>query len=265
MAAKPHPNPPDSDQKTRRPEGSLAGIPGGASHFSLIPASKLAGAIVSGLLIFAVVAWGGSFVAARMVLSPVDPTSVKLSPTLLAATRFLIATILFLPLLIVETRRGRGIRRADLPLFFFIGQIGIAIYFWLQYTGVSPTSAGLSAVLVVGLIPLSTLLISRATLKEGLSRRQTLALVLGMVGLLVVVSGGYEIGIGLDGQYLFGAACLIANALCFGLYSSLVRGIRERYSSGVVTSGIMASGALGLLAMSALYDDWSLLLRLSKG
>ena len=78
--------------------------------------------------------------------------------------------------------------RGDIPLFLILGQLGISVYFWLQYTGVQLTNAGISSVLVVGLIPLATMVISGLMLKEPLGGRRATALVLGAVGVAVVVS-----------------------------------------------------------------------------
>ncbi|MHB1005672.1 MAG: DMT family transporter [Chloroflexota bacterium] len=211
--------------------------------------------IVYAMLFFTVVAWGGSFVAARMVLSPADPRGAHLSPTLLATVRFALASTIFLPLLLRERRPGRPLRVSDLPLFLFLGQLSISIYFWLQYTGVQLTNSGLSAVLVVGLIPLATLLVSGIALREPIGRQRALALALGALGVVVVVSQK-DLGLALESGFLFGALCLIANAACFAVYSTLVRGIRARYSSLTTTAGMTLSGTLGLVLLSATSEDW---------
>ena len=54
---------------------------------------------------FAVIAWGGSFVAARALLAA-KPGGVSLSPTILAAARFSIASLFFVaPLVRAVTQR----------------------------------------------------------------------------------------------------------------------------------------------------------------
>jgi len=146
--------------------------------------------LAPGLLLFVVVAWGGSFVAARHLLAPGEAGAVALSPTLLAATRFLIAAAALAPFLPwrpnplspFPTREGgttssdRAVKGPHLPLgegrdlftFLLLGQVGVSLYFWLQSTGVQLTGAGVAAVLVVGLIPLATLLVAGLCLREGL-------------------------------------------------------------------------------------------------
>jgi drug/metabolite transporter (DMT)-like permease len=211
---------------------------------------------IYGQLLFSVTVWGASFVAARMILSPTVPGHVPLTPTLLAAVRFLIASIVFLPVLIWRHKKVEPLKVADLPVFLVLGQVSISIYFWLQYTGVKLTNASISSVLVVGLIPLCSMLVSGIALKEPIGGKRALALALGTVGVIIVV-GQKGFFVAVSSGFLFGAMCLIANAICFGIYSALVRSIRTRYSPLTITAGMNVSGAIGLLILSLITEDWS--------
>ncbi len=110
--------------------------------------------VYSGIL-FAVVAWGASFVAARFLLYPQTPGQAVLSPTVLAALRFSIASLFFVVPLVRAVIQHQVTRR-DLLLMGLLGQITFSLYFWLQYTGVQKTNASISSILVVGLIPVVT-------------------------------------------------------------------------------------------------------------
>ncbi len=219
---------------------------------------------VYALLLFVVSVWGGSFVAARMILYADQPGTATLSPTMLATVRFLIASAIFIPILYRQHRRVQPLKRSDIPTFLLLGQLGISVYFWLQYTGVQLTNAGISAVVVVGLIPLATMVISGLTLREPLGGRRALALAVGAVGVGVVVSQkGLQVA--LESGFLFGVLCLIANAFAFAVYSTLIRGIRARYSSLTTTAGFMIGGTLGLLLLSLFTENWSGVGMLSTG
>ncbi|HEX2986558.1 MAG TPA: EamA family transporter, partial [Chloroflexota bacterium] len=104
-------------------------------------------------------------------------------------------------------------------------------------------------------IPLATMVVSAVTLKEPLGVKSVGALAIGAVGVFVVVSQR-GIGVAMDGGFLFGSVCLVANAVCFAFYSVLIRGIRGRYSSLTVTAGMMIAGTLGLLLLSFFTEDW---------
>jgi len=217
---------------------------------------------VYGLLLFVMVVWGGSFVAARMVLSAEGPSGAALSPTMLATVRFLLASVVFLPILVRQHVKVQPLRVRDVPLFLLLGQLGISVYFWLQYTGVQLTNAGVSSVLVVGLIPLATMVISGISLREPLGWKQAGSLVLGAMGVAVVVSQrGLQVA--LESGFLFGSLCLVANAFAFAIYSTMIRGIRQRYPSITTTAGFMVGGTVGLVLLSAFSEDWGSVARLS--
>src|SRR5204863_9533802 len=89
---------------------------------------------------FAVISWGTSFVAARTLLHAEGVGQTSLSPTVLAALRFSIASLFFLfPLTKAVLRRQVSLR--SLLLMACLGQSAFSLYFWLQYTGVQNTNA----------------------------------------------------------------------------------------------------------------------------
>ena len=214
------------------------------------------------LVFFAVVAWGGSFVAARMVLYNEAAPAQTLSPTLLATVRFALAGAAFLPVL-VHHLWLRRLSMVDVLALALLGQIAISVYFWLQYTGVKYTAAGVASILVVGLIPVSTAVVSRFLAGEPFGRSKLLGLLLGFGGLVLIVVEK-DIRVAAETGYLLGVICLIANAFCFALYSALSKRFMRRHSSLVTTAGITCWGALGLLVISAVTDDWSSLWGLSS-
>ena len=162
---------------------------------------------------FAVVAWGTSFVAARYLLHPVAVGLVALSPTLLAAVRFSIASLFF----VVPLARAmvqRQISWRDLLRMALLGQITFSLYFWLQYTGVRQTNASISSILVVGLIPVVTAIFAQFIGKEQLRWANMLALLLGFSGVVIIVFQK-PLAVTLASGFLFGALCLVGNAFAF--------------------------------------------------
>lgn len=215
------------------------------------------------LLLFAAVAWGASFVAARAVLSA-PAGMVSLSPLLLATVRFSLACGFFVPLLALRLARGERVRRSDLPRLAILGQLAISLYFFLQYTGVQLTNAGVASVLVVGGIPLATTAVAAAVLGERLGRRHITALLAGALGVAIV---GLQRGLSVSasGGFVVGALCLALDALCFAVYSTLTRQLRARYSSALLTSVITLFGTAGLLTVAIFREDWRGLAALAPG
>jgi len=194
------------------------------------------------------VIWGLSFVAARMALS-------TLSPVLLATTRFIIASLIFAPVILLEARRGKSPSSGDVKELGVMGLLSISVYFWLQYTGVKYAGAEVSALLVVGLIPFLTGLASKALLRERFGAREALGVALGLGGVALVVLPGLLFE-SVDWRFYLGVACLLGNAVCWALYSALSRRLIQRIGRPpMVTAYTTVLGTLALIPMS-LTSDW---------
>jgi drug/metabolite transporter (DMT)-like permease len=205
--------------------------------------------------LFVATVWGFSFVAASMALE-------TLSPVLLATTRFIIASIIFSPVLIRSLLRGNIPLRRDLRDMALLGFLSISIYFWLQYTGVQYAGAGISALIVVGFIPILTGLASSLILKEAFDRRRLLGVGLGFSGVLLITLPNLILG-AVNTRFFIGVACLLGNAVCFSMYSTLSRRLLKTYSEpAIVTSYVTVFGTLALIPMS-LTSDWATVWTLS--
>jgi len=199
------------------------------------------------------VIWGLSFVAARMVLS-------TLSPVLLATLRFVLASLIFTPVILREIGAGSGVDGKELRELALMGLLSVSVYFWLQYTGVKYAGAGISALLVVGFIPILTGVASSILVGEGLGRREAAGALLGFLGVALVALPGLVIDF--DPLFLIGVVCLLLNAVCWASYSALSRRMMRRLDRPlVVTSYVTVLGTLALLPMSAA-SDWGSVLRL---
>lgn len=193
--------------------------------------------------------WGLSFVAASVVLT-------TLSPVVLATLRFTIASALFLPVILRGLNRGSRPSMSDLRETAYLGFLSISLYFWLQYTGVKYAGAGVSALLVVGFIPILTGVASSFMLGEELSRWKVAGSASGFLGVaLITVPKLTDVQV--NTGFLFGVLCLLGNAVCWSLYSTMSRRLMQRTGKPLlVTAYVTLSGTLVLLPLS-LASDWS--------
>jgi drug/metabolite transporter (DMT)-like permease len=192
--------------------------------------------------------WGLSFVAASMVLK-------TLSPVTLATLRFILATILFTPIMASNALKRALPSRPDLREMAILGFLSISLYFWLQYTGVKYAGAGVSAILVVGFIPILTGVASAFILKENMGRRGVIGAVIGFIGVAMITLPKLT-GVQLNTGFVFGVACLLGNAICWSMYSTLSRRLMQRSGKpALVTSFITLFGAIFLIPMS-LTSNW---------
>jgi drug/metabolite transporter (DMT)-like permease len=203
---------------------------------------------VSAGIWFAILCWGGAYVAARFLLRPQTPGLVSLSPALLAALRFSIASLFFaLPLAQAMIRRQVSSRQ--LLLMVLLGQLTFSLYYWLQYIGIQETNASISSILGVGLIPIFTVLLAQGLGTERLQISLFGALLLGFLGVALIVFQ-QPLSVSLYSGFLLGALCLISNTFFFAVYSNLSKRWMRDISPVVMTGGTMISGAVGLVLLS---------------
>lgn len=194
------------------------------------------------------VIWGLSFVAASIVLTTLAPIS-------LATLRFIIASAIYSPVIVWEWRRGHRPNITDIKEMALIGFLSISIYFWLQYTGVYYAGAGVSAVLVTGLIPVLTGLAGAALLKEKFNMGKGLGIGLGLTGVALIALPKLT-ATSVDWLFFLGVSCLLGNAICWSLYGALGRRLMKRVGHPLmVTAYETVLGTIFLLPLS-LTGDW---------
>ena len=180
-----------------------------------------------------------------------------LTPVLLATLRFIIASIIFTPIIFIESRRGSNLNAGDLKELALLGFLSISVYFWLQYTGVKHAGAGVSALLVVGLIPILTGFASTIVLGERLTAHKALGTALGLLGVALIALPGLLIG-EIDWLFYLGVVCLLLNGVCWAAYSTLSRRLMKRLGRpALVTSYVTVLGTMALVPMSVA-SDWAL-------
>lgn len=199
--------------------------------------------------LFVASVWGLSFVAASMILD-------TLSPVQLATLRFTIASILFSPILIRSLLKENIPSRKDLKDMAWLGFLSISIYFLLQYTGVQYAGPGVSAIIVVGFIPILTGLASSLILNEPFDNTRFMGIGLGFLGVALITVPNLVLG-SVNIRFFIGVVCLLGNAVSFSLYSTLSRRLLKKYAEpAIVTSYVTVFGTLALIPMS-LFSDWS--------
>lgn len=199
--------------------------------------------------------WGLSFVAASAILTTI-------APLILATIRFIIAASLFSPVIVWEYRKGNRPSIADLKELALLGLLSMSIYFWLQYTGVQHAGAGISAVLATGFTPVLTGIAGTVLLKERVTAKKGAGIALGLTGVALIALPKIVIG-SVDWLFLLGVACLLGNAVCWSMYSTLSRRLMKRIGNPLmVTAYTTLFGLLFLIPLS-LTSDWGAVARLT--
>ncbi len=107
----------------------------------------------------------------------------------------------------------------DYVQMFAIGALGIFLYHLLLYLGIDRMEQASQAFIINYLWPIMTVLFACLIMKEKLTVRKSLAMVLSFVGVIIVTTGGKLSGIGADN--LIGALYCVLAAISYGLFSVL--------------------------------------------
>ena len=200
--------------------------------------------------------WGLSFVAASIVLT-------TLPPLMLATVRFIIAATIYSPVIVWEYRKGNRPSMADLKELAVLGFLSISIYFWLQYTGVQYAGAGVSAVLATGFTPVLTGIAGTVILKEKVTVTKGFGIALGLTGVALIALPKLVFGT-VDWLFLLGVGCLLGNAVCWSMYSTLSRRLMKRIGNPLmVTAYTTLLGVIFLIPLS-LTSDWGAISRVTN-
>jgi drug/metabolite transporter (DMT)-like permease len=136
--------------------------------------------------------WGGSYILVKGVYEYINPITT-------VYFRVIIATF-FLFLLGMILGKLKPIKKKDIKWFLILGLLDPFGYFLLEGYGLKYTSASISA-LVISIIPVILPVIAWFTLKEKISKRTFIGLIISFAGVLFVVlengltSSGINIGI----------------------------------------------------------------------
>jgi drug/metabolite transporter (DMT)-like permease len=199
---------------------------------------------------FAAVVWGGTFIATKIALRELPPTSI-------VWLRFAIGVVV-LGAAVALRRQLRLPTWRELAYFTLLGFIGITVHQWLQSTGLVTSQASTTA-WIVATIPVFMALLGWIFLKERLSLAQIAGIALAGLGVLLVVSQGDLRSItagsfGAPGDFL-----ILISAPNWAVFSILSRRGLQRYPAAWMMFYVLLTGWLlttfQWLAEVALLED----------
>jgi len=202
--------------------------------------ASLAGIALVNLATFT---WATNMVLGRWLRDDIGPLT-------LAATRFLIASLVFALLL---QRRPAEDRRLGSDRWLLLGMAlsGVAIFAPLLYFGLRFTTA-VNATMINGFGPLITGVLAALLIREPMSRRQIAGAMVGLIGIAILLSGGSAAlwkGVRLNA----GDLVVVGAVTLWGLYSVLGRRVMQRRSALSATA-FSAFLGLPLLVVAAIWE-----------
>jgi len=173
--------------------------------------------------LFAVIVWGASFIASKVALQ-------ELSPTTLVWLRFLMGVVV-LGAAVILRRQFSLPAKKEWPYFALLGVLGITFHQWLQSNALQTSEAGTSA-WIVSTSPVFMALLGWFLLKESLSWAKTFGILLAFAGVLVVVSKGDFASVSIGGFGAPGDRLMMISSVSWAVFSALSRrGLRSHPAS----------------------------------
>ncbi len=186
---------------------------------------------------------------------------VAIGPITLAASRFTIATLIFVLLL---SRRPRSERspKGDAPMLLAMALTGVVVFAPLLYLGLRYTTA-VNTTLINGLGPLITGILAGVLIGEPMTRRQVGGAMLGLFGVIWLISGGNP-RLWLEMRFNVGDLIVLAAVTLWGGYSILGRKVM-RHRSALSATAFSAFFGLPFLLPAALVETRFLPVHWSPG
>ncbi len=193
-------------------------------------------AVIYGLLIFASLAWAGSFIAVRLIYE-------QIPPVVLGFLRFLVATpVMFCLLISLKKRLFLPIK--ELPKLIVLGLTGVTFLYIFQFVGVSLTTASTGGVLINTNV-LFIAFFSALFLHEQFSLKKTVGILISFAGVFLVVIGQMtNEALVVNQRFLFGCLLIILSAVCWATYSIVGKNLLRNYESVTVTTNAFLLGTL---------------------
>jgi drug/metabolite transporter (DMT)-like permease len=170
--------------------------------------------------------WGGMYVVSKYVLDYIPPLT-------LVWLRYIIAFVfLFTILKIVQfkSKKYEPIKKKDWFLIAWIGFIGYFVSISLQFIGTNLSDAHTGA-LITSATPAFIVIFAWFVLKEVLTVRKVIAMVLATIGVVIVI--GMDTNVGTN---FIGSVILVGAAITWALLSVYVKLASNRLSSLTITT-----------------------------
>lgn len=190
-------------------------------------------------MLITVTLWGMSFISIKTTVSEVPPIT-------LALLRFMIASAILLTIT-KKIQPQSKLQRRDWGKMTIAGFFGITLYFYLENTGISLTTAS-SAALITAIIPILAIALDVLVFKTKIPFIQSLGIIGAMSGAYLAITANGQLDF--SSQTFKGNLCIVGAMLSWSLYTLLNKSLNGKYSGLFLTTYQTLFGTLFLIPLS---------------
>lgn len=195
------------------------------------------------LLVIPPLCWAGNFVIGRAI-------HADISPVTLTFWRWVVASVVLLPLAAGETWRVRGAIARQWPLFVVLSATGVVLFQYFVYRALQSTTA-INAVLILAMVPVAIPLTAFLFDRTVIRPRQAGGIALSLAGVAIIVARGDPALIATL-KLTPGDLWIAAAVVMWALYSVLLRRHPRQVSASAIILTISILGVLALIPVYAL-------------
>lgn len=185
--------------------------------------------------LFAVIVWGASFVATKVALQYVAPTTI-------VWLRFSMGVVI-LGLAVALKKQFALPKGRDWGYFSLLGFLGITFHQWLQSTGLVTAQATTTA-WIVATTPVFMALLGLFILRERLALYQIVGILLASTGVLLIVTKG-DLSVLKAGKFgTQGDFLILISAMNWAVFSTLSRSGLQKHPATRMMFFVMSFGWL---------------------
>ena len=188
------------------------------------------------LIIIAGLFWGSMGIFVRH-LNGLGFTSIQV-----ACLRLTMAGLIFAVILLIKEPKGFKIKPKDIPLFLALGLVSILFFTCCYFTAIRLMTMSTAAILLYT-SPIWVMILAIIFLKEKVTGRKVIALILAFIGCVLVSGFGGKISV-------IGILVGLGSGLGYGLYSIFGTFALRKYSPFTVTTYTFLIAGLGSILVA---------------
>lgn len=192
----------------------------------------------------AILLWSTLPTISKLLLSEMDSYTVLCVSSLCAAVTLVIINLCSGKWSIIKSYRF-----TDYLKMAAIGAPGVFIYYVLYYEGTTRMLAS-QAFIINYLWPIMSIVFACILLRERLTVRKTIAVVMSFMGVFTVAGGDL---LRFDANVAVGMLCCFGAAVCYGLFTALTK--KSHYDTQIVMTISMITAFVGSLTLIWLRGD----------